>query len=136
MGATMPTDNSFSTRKGDTVVATSASTATQLLRIPWADPYNMKARLKKLQISNVISGSTTVFFWDADLSNTTPTTRGTGNLTNNLLAVGVGAAPLSSGGVTTVTFSEDQLPAIEFEAGIAFASNQINTQVSGEFEIY
>ena len=135
MGAPMPTDNSFSTRKAETAIGTSAATATQLLRIPWADPYNMKARLKKLQITNTVSGNCSVYFWDADLSNTTPVTRGTGTITNALLHIGIAASPIASGGGTTVTYSEDQLPALEFEAGIAFAATNINTQVSGEFEI-
>lgn len=74
----------FGFSKAETVVVTSANTATQLMRIPWPDPYNMKARIKKILVSNVDVSGAQLLIWDADLSNSTPLTRGTGTITNCL----------------------------------------------------
>lgn len=129
----------FSSRKADAVTINSANTATQVLRIPWAAPVHGKAVIRKIQITTANQSGVTVMFWDADLSNSTPTTRGTGTITGSYFNIGVPPPSTAQSGTltNTVSYNADQLPAYEFEAGVAVAVTGAQaTQVGLELEIY
>jgi hypothetical protein len=127
-------DQAYGFPKAETVVFTSASLATQIIRIPWPAPYGNKARLKKIQFSSSDVSGAQLLIWDADLSNSTQGTRGTGTLTGCMLNLGTAAAVNS--GATTSTTVWDNLPCLEFEAGVAAVCNRLNAQVSVELEIF
>lgn len=48
----------------------------------------------------------------------------------------IGVAAAANSGATSTTVLFDNLPRLEFEAGVAIVSNRLNLNVVAEFEIY
>lgn len=131
----------FAWPDADTVVVLSSgstSAITQLKRAPWANPVNRKLRLRKLQVTQTSGQTGVLVLHDADLSNTTPTTRGTGTVAAGLMHFGL--TTTSGLQATTIYGGEDGIPGLIFEAGIACTvlttqSGNMATAVTGEWDI-
>lgn len=136
MPLTLNNEQALGSRRADSVTVTSVNTAFQVVRIPWSDPQNRKAKIRKLMITNNQATAAILQFWDADLSSSTPATRGTGTLAGALLTIGIAASGTSGVTGTTAVYGEADLPAIEFEAGVACTSSTFNTNIAIELEVY
>ena len=110
------------------VTGTSATSNFQLTRVAWADPFNLTYHLKEVHIVNPDGAACQVTFWDQDLSNTTPTTRGSASTDGSLYIAGVPASGSSGTGTTTVITLAHP---VRFDAGIAYQVSKINTTVIG-----
>jgi len=103
----------------------SAATNTQIAKMPWPNPAAGKGSLHKIYVSNSQATAAVVVLWDQDLSDATPTARGSA------------AAPLFRINVpasSDVMVPSDRLPEVWFQAGIAAQSSQVSCFISVEYE--
>lgn len=124
----------FGQRIPHTVRVTSANLDFQLMRASWAAPYQLRARIKKLVVSNRNGVAGAIFIWDDDLSSTTPPIRG--SAAAPLITIGVAASPASGVSASNTVLDEDDLPNEEFDSGIALQGTQINMAVMAEVEYF
>jgi hypothetical protein len=117
------------------VNVTSASSNFQLARAPWPSPVNKKLQLLQITMSptaGTASGSQVVF-WDQDLSNSTPPTRGSAG--GAMLILGCTASANSGATTVTTVFSEHQTPEMQFNAGCAIQSSTLNNSIAAVFKV-
>lgn len=107
------------------VVVTSAGMNQQLMRAPW--PLDMYVELIAVKTANSLASAGQLVMWDQDLSNTTPTTRGSAG--QALAVFEAGAAPFS-GQAANVDEGAHFIPATRFYGGIACQASVINMGVS------
>jgi hypothetical protein len=116
------------------LMPTSASADRQLGRAPW--PLNQYWELESLTITNS-DGSASggqIVLWDQDLTNTTPSTRGSAG--GYLAAFGVGAAAASGVASTTIVYNQEgNAPRPKFYAGIAMQASRLNILVSAKVRV-
>lgn len=106
---------------------TSANADRQLMRASW--PINMYAELESIRITNSVGSGGQVILWDQDLSNTTPTSRGSAG--GYLAIFGVNAAGASAVASTTVEYGgAGHAPNPIFYAGIALQASLLNGHIS------
>lgn len=101
------------------LTVTSASADRQIMRAPW--PIDMYAELISVSVSNPLASAGQVVMWDQDLSNSTPTTRGSAGQALAVFSIG-GAA--FSGQSSTGTISSP--PQTRFYGGIACQASIVN----------
>jgi hypothetical protein len=109
-------------------VVVSAGTNTQIMRAPW--PKNQYIRLDSIRVTNTIGSGSQILLWDQDLSNTTPTTRGSAG--QALYVLTVGGASFSGQQGTTVT---EQGLDIKFYGGIACQGATVNMNIAVRAQI-
>ena len=106
---------------------TSGNADRQLMRAPW--PIGMYAELEAITVTGQIATGGQVILWDQDLSNTTPTTRGSAG--GALAIFGVTAAGSSGVASTTVQYgAAGHQPNPKFFAGIACQASILNAHIS------
>lgn len=132
MPNTIFTRKAFSFKKGYSVRIASGAVSTQLVRMPWQVPVQKPGVLRKVLISNQFATAGTLAIWDQDLSNTTPPTAGSAGAA--LLPLGFGASTVSGSAFQTTVYTADQLPEIQFYAGMATQSTQPGITVAFEVE--
>ena len=110
------------------LTVTSASSDRQLMRAPW--PIDMYAELIEVKISNSVGSAGQVVMWDQDLSNSTPTTRGSAG--QALVIVAAGAAAFSG---QSAASNEDPGLATRFYGGCALQATIVNMQIQASFRI-
>ncbi|MEM4323572.1 MAG: hypothetical protein QXO37_06920 [Candidatus Nitrosocaldaceae archaeon] len=122
-------DNLFSIRisKSDNPVANSDL---QLLVAPYI--FNKRFIIKKIVINNTINQRGTLKIWDKDLSGTT--SLGSGSNSSPIFAFGIEPNPTSGVGTVTTTYTEDEIPNIIFNAGIAYRVDIASTNIAIEVE--
>jgi hypothetical protein len=118
------------------LVPTSANADRQLARAPW--PLGMYFELLAVRITSQadVSGGQVVM-WDQDLSNTTPTTRGSAG-GSQVAIFGTNATSTGASGVsaTTIAFGGPSGgPTPRFYGGIALQATRLNTHISAEVRI-
>jgi hypothetical protein len=86
----------------------------------------MYFELLDVRVGNQLATGGQVLIWDQDLSNTTPTTRGSAG--QAIVVLGANAAAVS--GVAAGTTAYTAGPSPRFYAGLAMQASLINTQVS------
>ena len=107
------------------VVVTSAGMSQQIMRAPW--PLDMYAELITVKTSNSIASAGQLVLWDQDLSNTTPTTRGSAGQALQVFEAG---AASFSGQAANVDEGANVIPTTRFYGGIACQASVINMGVS------
>jgi hypothetical protein len=123
----------FSYREGHSAIIASGAVSTQVARMPWQSPVNKPGIIKKLAVTNRVFGQAgTVSIWDQDLSNTTPPTAGSAG--GAIYSLEVGALAASGVGSKTTFYSENDLPEIQFIAGVAAQSSLPGVTVLAEIE--
>lgn len=105
---------------------TSAGQDRQLMRASW--PLGMYAELEAITITGQIASAGQVVLWDQDLTNSTPTTRGSAG--GALAIFGASAGAASGVGATTVEYGGDGRPKPKFYAGIATQASMLNVHIS------
>lgn len=105
---------------------TSAGADRQLMRASW--PIGMWAELESITITSQIASGGQVVLWDQDLSNTTPTSRGSAG--GALAIFGAPAGAVSAVSATTTQFGGDGRPKPKAYAGFAFQATQLNLHIS------
>lgn len=105
---------------------TSAGADRQLMRASW--PLGMYAELEALTVTGQLATGAQVVLWDQDLSNTTPTTRGSAGGALAIFGVTAGASSGVAG--TTVQYGGDGRPKPKAYGGFAFQASTLNVQIS------
>jgi hypothetical protein len=115
--------------------ATSASADQQLCRLPWFWSQGaISGKLVRVTIGNPSGVVVTVRFWDQDLTNGTPPSKGSGSVQGALLVLS-GTASTSSGTQLSTNYNLDSLPSPEFYSGIAFQVSDVNVAVYAEVRL-
>lgn len=106
------------------LIVTSAGTNVQLARAPWTQ--GMYFELLDVRVGNQLASAGQVVMWDQDLSNTTPTTRGSAGQALAIYSAGAASASGQAAGITTAEAG----PTTRFYAGIAMQASVLNAAVS------
>jgi len=123
----------FSYRETDYAIIASGAVSTQVARMPWQSPVNKPGIIKKIAVTNRVFGQAgTLSVWDQDLTNTTPPTAGSAGAA--IYSLEIGSVAASGVGSKTTFYSENDLPEVQFIAGVAVQSSLPGVTVIAEIE--